>query len=557
MMHLFDRARLPRTIICLRMLVISFVISTATIIGTLTFIYIRNYEDTMFQNQYLSAATLMSRGISKNINNKFIACDEITSVFSFGFSDKEWPNVTFSNYCDVTTNLLRLSQSTWIGFLPIVSSTIRKEWESYAATHYNLQGFSPEESNNFFHGYGEWAVTKGIRAHNDSSDESYYDTPTTPGSIYPNIKTPIWQECPLEGSSVDVMWNAHSSPSRYPAIDAAIKLKSPAFSDIVHLYDNTNLNLLRPGIALHCPIVSLYDGKVLGLHYFTSYWDDTLSLSLPSHIKGIQLVLSSSTQQYTFAVDGNTVVLIGAGDLHDTHFNSYVHTMTVRSALASFRFDIYPTVTLQNLYYTNTPMYSAIGVVFVTCATALFFFIYEIMTYKRTNDLQRAADASSAIVEQFIPAPILDRFLRHLMNKKYGTDGTITPGSNHRTTRHVSNGTSIAVNDIDSNIRISKLSNILKSMSLKHKKNNNIELNKHAIKLDNDDDNDVIDEELVPLADQYDSATVMFADVAGFTSWSSYHTPKEVFDFLESIFSEFDTIANIHGAYKIETVGDW
>ncbi|KAL7561168.1 hypothetical protein ACA910_011989 [Epithemia clementina (nom. ined.)] len=48
----------------------------------------------------------------------------------------------------------------------------------------------------------------------------------------------------------------------------------------------------------------------------------------------------------------------------------------------------------------------------------------------------------------------------------------------------------------------------------------------------------------------------MFADIVGFTAWSSAREPKQVFTLLESIYQAFDKIANRHKVFKVDTVGD-
>lgn len=48
----------------------------------------------------------------------------------------------------------------------------------------------------------------------------------------------------------------------------------------------------------------------------------------------------------------------------------------------------------------------------------------------------------------------------------------------------------------------------------------------------------------------------MFADISGFTAWSSVREPSQVFTLLETVYSEFDNLARQHGVFKVETVGD-
>lgn len=47
-----------------------------------------------------------------------------------------------------------------------------------------------------------------------------------------------------------------------------------------------------------------------------------------------------------------------------------------------------------------------------------------------------------------------------------------------------------------------------------------------------------------------------FADLAGFTKWSSARTPTDVFCLLETMYHEFDMIAKRRNIFKVETVGD-
>ena len=59
-----------------------------------------------------------------------------------------------------------------------------------------------------------------------------------------------------------------------------------------------------------------------------------------------------------------------------------------------------------------------------------------------------------------------------------------------------------------------------------------------------------------PIADLFPQVSVLFADIAGFTAWSSVREPSQVFTLLESIFETFDAIAKRHKVFKVETIGD-
>jgi class 3 adenylate cyclase len=58
------------------------------------------------------------------------------------------------------------------------------------------------------------------------------------------------------------------------------------------------------------------------------------------------------------------------------------------------------------------------------------------------------------------------------------------------------------------------------------------------------------------IADSFPAATVLFADIAGFTRFSQGIRPEELVDILDDIFTRFDRLAEAHRVEKIKTIGD-
>lgn len=58
------------------------------------------------------------------------------------------------------------------------------------------------------------------------------------------------------------------------------------------------------------------------------------------------------------------------------------------------------------------------------------------------------------------------------------------------------------------------------------------------------------------IADDFPSATVLFADIVGFTELSGEVSPIELVEILNVVFSEFDYLAEKHSLEKIKTIGD-
>src|SRR6202012_2917824 len=58
------------------------------------------------------------------------------------------------------------------------------------------------------------------------------------------------------------------------------------------------------------------------------------------------------------------------------------------------------------------------------------------------------------------------------------------------------------------------------------------------------------------IADKYDEASVLFADIVGFTERASSTPPADLVRFLDRLFSAFDELVDKHGLEKIKVSGD-
>src|SRR5581483_9482604 len=58
------------------------------------------------------------------------------------------------------------------------------------------------------------------------------------------------------------------------------------------------------------------------------------------------------------------------------------------------------------------------------------------------------------------------------------------------------------------------------------------------------------------IADRYDDASVLFADIAGYTERAGESTPADLVEFLNRLYTEFDHLVEEHGLEKVKTSGD-
>ena len=71
-----------------------------------------------------------------------------------------------------------------------------------------------------------------------------------------------------------------------------------------------------------------------------------------------------------------------------------------------------------------------------------------------------------------------------------------------------------------------------------------------------EDDSDLDFLTAEPIAELFPNCTVLFADISGFSAWSSEREPEQVFTLLETIFQTMDRLARRKTVFKVETIGD-
>jgi adenylate cyclase len=58
------------------------------------------------------------------------------------------------------------------------------------------------------------------------------------------------------------------------------------------------------------------------------------------------------------------------------------------------------------------------------------------------------------------------------------------------------------------------------------------------------------------IADKYDDASILFADIAGYTKRASDTTPSDLVRFLDRLYTDMDALVDRHGLEKVKTSGD-
>ncbi|KAG7370730.1 PAS domain containing protein [Nitzschia inconspicua] len=180
------------------------------------------------------------------------------------------------------------------------------------------------------------------------------------------------------------------------------------------------------------------------------------------------------------------------------------HVLEGQSHHCQFNMVIYPTDEFRFQYQTTEPLIYAALVFALFIFVAIMFCLFNLYMTKMQAKAEEQAARAVAVVNSVFPTQIGQRLIAD-KNTPFGLDNT----------------------------RKDKLHAILE--------NNDQKAPKPGTK---------------PLADLFLETTVMFADISGFTAWSSTREPSQVFLLLESLYYQFDRVAQKKGVFKVETIGD-
>ena len=271
-------------------------------------------------------------------------------------------------------------------------------------------------------------------------------------------------------------------------------------------------------------------GAVVGFHYLDFEWDEFFQDLLPEGTAHIEVVLSDSCGSvFTYLVHGSHFHLKGEGDLHDTEYDDMVLSSNIGSNTergqpfsgCNYVLDIYPTENLENEYESRDPIIYAIVVAMIFVFTTTVFLVYDWVVQRRQWMIIRAARKTQAIVSSLFPKNVQDRIMKDVEEE-------VNRDANKPLTMR-------------GNRTKDQLQNFLKGKDANEEYAENVSAGIKRSK---------------PIADLFPEATIIFADIVGFTAWSSTREPTQVFQLLETIYHVFDEIAGRRRVFKVETVGD-
>jgi class 3 adenylate cyclase len=366
--------------------------------------------------------------------------------------------------------------------------------------------------------------------------------------------SPVWQVSPAGGGKEVIMFNQMSDARRREGINSMVKNGIAVMSRAKEASTDAFYNLLQTttdtfGVvtALFYPVYDSAKKIIVGSLGVDFSWQLFLELNVPTNSDGVTIVLENTCGQvYSFIVVNGQVNYLGEGDFHDSSFDaleqqsSYVDFLNQLRDIAidqarykkevsldwgcAYRIRLFPTTQMRARYLTSKPWDETIVVVSIFLFTALLFLLYDFILRRLQTKVMDSAKRSEAIVSSLFPAVVRDRLYGNKETGHNSPQGKPQLTSSKHNQPHARHGL------MNHKIRLKKF-------------------------LAQPTSEDVI-RESEPIADLFPNTTILFADIAGFTAWSSEREPAQVFKLLETIYGAFDQVANKRGVFKIETIGD-
>jgi len=273
------------------------------------------------------------------------------------------------------------------------------------------------------------------------------------------------------------------------------------------------------------------DRQAVGVMVAWIHWMSYFDSILPDTARGIVVVMYDTCGGiYTMEIMGEQVFFRGEGDLHDRAFDDMhrearfqeeqiindgsKNGIPLNQGQCNIVVNVYPSQLFYDEYNDKTPIVITIAVAIVFVFTAFTFLFYDRLVEHRQMLVLRKAIQSTQIVNTLFPENVRERLLRaNDKSKSNKPKNTFSNGN--------SNGISGYLTGASSSADGAKCS--------------------------------ILDQ---PIADLFPHCTVYFADIAGFTAWSSTREPTQVFVLLQTLYQAFDLVAKRRKVFKVETIGD-
>lgn len=351
---------------------------------------------------------------------------------------------------------------------------------------------------------------------------------------------PIWQMAGAPRDPKVVNFDLMSNDVAKSSIVKSQETKSAILSGLIDantIYGESATNS-EPQSLLVSPIFSTYQGQnkqYVAASVAVLRWSVFFQGILHDGTDGVYVIVDDGNcgNTFTYEIQGSKATFLGEGSLQDTALNAYAVTsdfgnVPVSNSACSYTLAIYPSKALYDSFESERPLIWTIVIVLMFVVMSFIFLGYDCIVQKRQQKVMTSAARSNAIVSSLFPAEIRDRL--------FGNEDEKNKDKNKNMFSHLPESSKF------------KLKSFLADEENPAAGHDNHEDGAKKEAKTSTEDTKVEGKtiphievyETKPIADLFPNTTVMFADIAGFTAWSSVREPSQVFTLLETVYRAFD-----------------
>jgi class 3 adenylate cyclase len=535
----------------LRVIVIMVLLTIAFITGEIVLVIVTIAEEKNFEDGYYKAADQLIESFYEHLDNTLWAARTLSNDISS--SATEWPYVAFPDFDSKCEGPLHMSGASVVSLSPLVKSELRSLWENFTATvtskfgsEFNISASDGSDDSGISYFPTARSIDQGIYQFQDGKALTLEN-----GSSF---LFPTWQVSPALGNEetglVRTLFEETSNSVRRQALQDLMHRTGSILSNF--FFRNTNntdfASYTTPRSSLYYPIYEKGDKKlVVASINMELEWKVFLENGIEPTFGNpiLAIVENSCGGQFTFNVTGPLAVYGGEGDLHPSLEVDYSPRETTLEAFAdifndhglrpidlesgcNFKITLHPSSEFKDEFMTMKPENFRVIVMGSFIFITLIFLVYDRLIERRQNRIVTAAERSDAIVRSLFPTKVRDQLYEHAKKRE---EQRKAPKKDWRT-----------------------------SVGSTCSKESPIETQKNRLKKFMNggphEDGTGSFHHSEPIADFFPNTTILFADIAGFTAWSSEREPTQVFTLLETVYGAMDKAARKFDVFKVETVGD-
>eukprot|EP00977_Amphora_coffeiformis_P027499 scaffold34615_cov180-Amphora_coffeaeformis.AAC.21 len=341
----------------------------------------------------------------------------VASVASYAFPDvSTWPNVSIFGFEGIAQSILETAEAVSMGLCPLVKPDELSKFEDFAYNQAFIKINSHYSNTTGLRDFGD-GLARGVHGY-DAAFQVYRETDgkTNYNSSY-DIITPFIMHSagpPL------LMFNLHSMqrfgdiidelmdciatfPNQEkeidPMTDNSFLNHCAILSDMITMYTDKNATPSGPSAYIMQPIypahnisvVRAMQGKAVHMTGFVTSairWLDVLERLFSTEVSGVDCVVETETQAYTYSVNQGIVTFKGEGHLHDASYAHYGLIIDLFSpgiftqASAHYTLTLYPNDDLFDVFGTSNPTRGLIGTLCIMFFTSCIFILYDYFVQK-------------------------------------------------------------------------------------------------------------------------------------------------------------------------------